>query len=125
MISVREVGGQLGSVGKHLGTKHFNKGTKFAFFKSYYVDDTAFILLVSRGKLVTASKLIVSHFRHFGLTMNTGVTSKKEGSKTEAIHFPRPGQESLTADTEDNDIDEDRFISFFIKFKVLWNFFRA
>jgi hypothetical protein len=57
----------------------------------------------------------------------------KNGSKTEAIHFPRPGQESLmvrkrrpftfqgldrneslAADTEDIDIDEDRFMPFCI-----------
>jgi hypothetical protein len=31
----------------------------FSFFKSYYVDDTAFILL-SRGEVIAASKLIVS-----------------------------------------------------------------
>jgi hypothetical protein len=53
------------------------------------VDDTAFILL-SRGELVTGSKLIVSHFRLFGLTIHTGVKSKNEGSETEAIHFLRP-----------------------------------
>ena len=104
------------------GTKHVNKGTKFSFFKSYYVDDTAFILL-SREELVTASKLIVSHFRRFGLTIHTGTRSKNEGSKTEAIHFPRPGQKSSAADTEDIDIDDDRFMSFCIKFKYLGTFF--
>jgi hypothetical protein len=97
------------------GTRHSTKGTKFSFFKSYYVDDTAFILL-SRGELVAASKLIVSHFRRFGLTIHTGSRRKNEGSKTEAIHFPRPGQASSAADMEDIDIDEDRFMSFCIKF---------
>jgi hypothetical protein len=51
--------------GQLRGTKHSNKGTMFSFFKSYCVDDTAFILL-SRGEVVAASKLIVSHFRRFG-----------------------------------------------------------
>jgi hypothetical protein len=105
--------------GQLCGTKHVNKGTKFSFFKSNYVDDTAFILL-SGGELVTASKLIVSHFRRlFGLTIHTGSRSNNEGSKTEAIHFPTSGQELSAADTEDIEIDDDRFMSFCIKFKCL------
>ncbi len=46
------------------GTRHSTKGTKFSFFKSYYVDDIAFVLL-SRGEFVATSRLIVSHFRRF------------------------------------------------------------
>jgi hypothetical protein len=61
------------------------QGTMFSFFKSYYVGDTAFILLSGE---VIASKLIVSHFRRFGLTIHTGSKRKGEDSKTEAIHFP-------------------------------------
>jgi hypothetical protein len=94
----------------------------FSFFKSYYVDDTAFILL-SRGEVIAASKLIVSHFRRFGLTIHTGSKRKGEDSKTEAIHFPRPGQESSAADMEDIEIDADRFMSFCIKFKYLGSYF--
>ncbi len=86
------------------------------------MDDTVFILL-SRGELVTASKLIVSHFRRFGLTIHTGCKSKDEVSKTEAIHFPRPREESSDADTEDIEIDDDRFMSFCTKFKYLGTFF--
>jgi hypothetical protein len=79
------------------------------------VDDTAFILL-SREELIAASRLIVSHFRRFGLTIHTGVKSKNEDSKTKAIHFPRPGQISSVADmVEDIEIDEDRFMSYCIK----------
>jgi hypothetical protein len=37
-----------------------NKGTMLSFFKSYYVDDTAFILSQPRRR-IAASKLIVSH----------------------------------------------------------------
>ncbi len=92
------------------------RGQKFSFFKSYYVDDTAFIFL-SRGEVIAASKLIVSHFRRFGgLIIHTGVKSRNEDSKTEAMHFPRPGQESSVADTEDIEIEEDRFMSFCLKF---------
>ena len=94
----------------------------FSFFKSYYVDDTAFILL-SRLEVIAASKLIVSHFRRFGLTIHTGSKRKNEGSKTEAIHFPRPGQESTAADMEDIEIDEDRFLTFCLKFKYLGSYF--
>jgi hypothetical protein len=66
----------------------------------------------SRGEVIAASKLIVSHFRRFGLTIHTGSKRKGEDSKTEAIHFPRPGQESSAADMEDIEIDADRFMSF-------------
>jgi hypothetical protein len=66
--------------GQLRGTNHSNKGAEFSFFKSYFVDDTAFILL-SRKELVTASKLIVSYFRRFGLTIHTGVKSKNECQK--------------------------------------------
>jgi hypothetical protein len=48
----------------------------------------------------------------FGLTIHTGSMRKGEDSKTEAIHFPRPGQESSAADMEDIEIDADRFMSF-------------
>jgi hypothetical protein len=49
---------QVGSKrGQLRGTNHSNKGTMFSFFKSYYVD--TFILL-SRGEVIAASKLIVS-----------------------------------------------------------------
>jgi hypothetical protein len=45
-----------------------------------------------------------SHFRRFRLTVHIGVKSKHEGTETEAIHFPRPGQESSAADIEDIEI---------------------
>jgi hypothetical protein len=55
------------------------KGAKFSFFESYYVDDTVFLLL-SREELETASKLIVSHFRRFGLIIHTG-SRRKESTR--------------------------------------------
>jgi hypothetical protein len=93
--------------GQLRGTNHSNKGKMFSFFKSYYVDDTAFIF--SAAEKIAASKLIVSHFRRFGLTIHTG-SKRNEDSKTEAIHFPRPGPSA--ADMEDIEIDADRFMSF-------------
>jgi hypothetical protein len=63
--------------GRLSGTKHTTKGTKFSFLKSYYVDDTAFVLL-NREDVDAASKLIVSHFRRFGLTIHTRSRRKGE-----------------------------------------------
>jgi hypothetical protein len=85
------------------------------------------------SQLFAASKLIVSHFRRFGLNIihtgskrkkNTGSKRKKnEDSKTEAIHFPRPGQESSAADMEGIEIDGDHFMSFCLKFRYLGSYF--
>jgi hypothetical protein len=81
----------------------------FSFFKSYYVDDTAFILL-SRGEVIAASSLS-SHFRRFGLTIHTGSKRKRRRLENGGHSLPRPGQESSAADMED-EIDADRFMSF-------------
>jgi hypothetical protein len=35
---------------------------------------------------------------------HTGMKSRNEDSKTEAMHFSRPGQKSLVADMEDIEI---------------------
>jgi hypothetical protein len=61
--------------------------------------------------VIAASKLIVSHFRRFGLTIHTGSKSKNEDSKTKAIHM------------EDIDVDDDRFMSFCLKLKYLGSYF--
>jgi hypothetical protein len=55
--------------------------------------------------------------------MHIGVKSKNEDSKTEAMHFSRPGQKSSVADMDGIEIDEDRCISFCIKFKYLGTLF--
>jgi hypothetical protein len=39
------------------------------------------------------------------------------------MHFPRPGQESSAADMEDIEIEEDRFLTFCLKFKYLGSYF--
>ena len=99
------------------------KGERFNFFKSYYVDDAAFILL-NREDAIRATKLIVSHFKRFGLTVHTGSRSLGEGSKTEALYIPPPRkepytEEELLAATADITIDDDRFISYTDEFKYL------
>jgi hypothetical protein len=53
----------------------------FSFFKSYYVDDTAFIL--SQPRRVIAPLHLSSHFR-FGLTIHTG--SKRKGGTRNGGH---------------------------------------
>jgi hypothetical protein len=51
--------------------RHGTNGKQFSFFKSYYVDDTAFLFLaVQSSDLDKAAKPIVSHFRRFGLTIH-------------------------------------------------------
>ena len=65
------------------------KGERFSFFKSSYVDDAAFMLL-NREDAIRATKLIVSHFKRFGLTVHTGSRSLGEGSKIEALYIPPP-----------------------------------
>ena len=92
-------------------------------FKSYYIDDAAFILL-NREDAIRATKLIVSHFKRFGLTVHTGSRSLGEGSKTEALYIPPPRkepytEEELSVETADIAIDEDRFISYTDEFKYL------
>jgi hypothetical protein len=100
------------------GTNYKTKGTPFSFWKSYYVDDAAFIFL-NRQDLQTASSLITTHFQRFGLTVHCGGHSTNEPSKTEAMHIPAPGQKSTKNDTTDIDIDENHFFSFCKKFKYL------
>jgi hypothetical protein len=48
------------------GTSTTTKGTPFSFWRSYYVNDAAFLFL-NREDIEQASKLIMSHFKRFGL----------------------------------------------------------
>jgi hypothetical protein len=94
------------------------KGTPFSFWKSYYVNDAAFIFL-NRQDLQTASSLITTHFQRFGLTVHCGNHRTNEPSKTEAMHIPAPGQKSTENNTTDIDINENHFFSFCKNFKYL------
>lgn len=100
------------------GTNYKTKGTPFSFWKSYYVDDAAFLLL-NRQDLEKASSLITTHFRRFGLTVHCGDRRTKEPSKTEAMHIPAPGQVSTEHDTANIEIDENHYFSFCDNFKYL------
>ena len=85
-------------------------GKKFSFFKSYYVDDTAFILL-NRQDAIDAMKLIESHFKRFGLTVHTGSKSAKQESKTEALYVPSAKSIEIYTEAELQAMTEDIFIS--------------
>jgi hypothetical protein len=100
------------------GTNYKTKGTPFSFWKSYYVNDAAFIFL-NRQDLQTASSLITTHFRRFGLTVHCGDHRNNKPSKIEAMHIPAPGQKSTKNDTADINIDENHFFSFCKNFKYL------
>ena len=57
------------------------KQPKLAFFKSYYVDDLAFILL-SRRDAEIATSLLVKHFNRFGLKVHFGIRSENKSYGT-------------------------------------------
>ena len=95
-----------------------NKGTKFTFYQSLYVDDAAFILL-NRDDAIEAMMLIATHFKRFGLTIHTGNKRKNEKSKTELIFIPAPGHSHNPSDTEDIFINGTSFISECSSFQYL------
>jgi hypothetical protein len=70
------------------GTSHLTKGEKFSFWKSYYIDDAAFLFL-NRNDIERASLIIVHQFSGFGLRVHYGDKRNDEKSKTEAMHIPR------------------------------------
>jgi hypothetical protein len=70
------------------GTSTATVGISFSFWKSYYVDDATFLFL-NRENIEQASKLILSHFKCFGLTtVHSRDKRTNEPSKTEAMHIP-------------------------------------
>jgi hypothetical protein len=80
------------SLGK--GTNTPTEGTPFSFWKSYYINDDAFLFL-NRENIKQASALIVKHFKCFGLTtVHSGDKKNNKPSKTEAMHIPQPYQQS-------------------------------
>jgi exonuclease III len=104
------------NLGKGTSTK--TEGTPFSFWKSYYVDDAAFLFL-NRENIERASKLIMKHFKRFGLTVHSGNKRTNENSKTEAMHIPRPCQQSTVDDTKEIMLDDSRFFAYCTKFKYL------
>jgi hypothetical protein len=99
-----------------------SQGIPFSFWKSYYVDDTAYLFL-SRKDIEDASKLIKSHFTRFGLTVHCGDRRNDGSSKTEAMFFPPPGKIATATDTADILINENEFFSYCDKFKYLGSIF--
>ena len=68
-----------------------NKGERFTFYSSFYVEDAAFVSL-SREDVEKAIVPIYKHFKRSGLTIHTGSVSKKDKSKSEFMHIPGAGQ---------------------------------
>ena len=104
------------------GTSHNTQGTAFTITSSYYVDDTAYIFL-NREDLEEASKLIMSHFSRFGLTVHSGNKQAKENSKTEAMFIPASGYTPTASDTADIMLNDNEFFGFCTKFKYLGTYF--
>jgi hypothetical protein len=61
----------------------------------------------------------MSHFKRFGLTVHSGGKRENKPSKTEAMHIPRPNQQSTVEDTKDIMIDEDGFFGYCTRLKYL------
>jgi hypothetical protein len=93
------------------GTNHHTQGEKFSFWKSYYVNDAAF-LFTSRQDIEKVSILILNHFNRFGLTVHCGDRNNKEKSKTEAMHIPRSGETSQPEAINNINIDSNRYFFF-------------
>ncbi len=108
--------------GSLTGMNYRNKGQSCSQWKSYYVDDAAFLLL-NRSDATEASKLIVSHFRRFGLTVHAGVRNTEESSKTEAMYFPAPLKEPAADAIADIELDNNGYFSFTKEFKYLGSTF--
>ena len=90
---------------KITGINWKNKGTKFTFYQSYYVDDAAYILLL-QANAVIAIKLIAPHFKRFELTIHTDNKDKNETSKTKFVFIPAPEYSTTSKDIGDKFIDE-------------------
>jgi hypothetical protein len=108
------------SLGK--GTNYLTQGERFSFWKSYNVDDAAFLFL-NRKDIEEASALILQHFNRFGLTVHCGDRNNNEKSKTEAMHIPKPGTTSSTEAINDINIDNNKYFSFCNQFKYLGSIF--
>jgi hypothetical protein len=100
------------------GTSTSTEGTPFSFWKLYYVDDAASLFL-NQENIERASKLIMTHFKRFGLTVHSGNKRNNKPSKTEAMHIPQPCQQSTVDNTKDIETDEDHYFGYCTKFKYL------
>jgi hypothetical protein len=77
------------------GTSTNTEGTPFSFWKSYHIDDAAFLFL-KRENIERASKFIMKQFKCFGLTVHRRDNKRtNEPLKTEAMHIPQPCQQKI------------------------------
>ena len=108
------------SLGKKVSIK--TAGEKFSFWKSFYVDDAAFLFL-SRKDIEEGAKLIQPHFARFGLTVHCGDKRTGADSKTEAMFIPAAGKKATDADTADIYLNDHEFFGYCNKFKYLGTIF--
>ena len=105
--------------GENHSRKHEHKTTfTFQLWSSLFADDCA-VLFESRDDMVVGMNYLFKHLRKFGLHMHVGRNG--QASKTEAMFFPRPGEDVNSGDQSPFDCD-DGIIAFCEKFKYLGSY---
>ena len=74
---------------------------------------------MNRENIERMSRLIMKHFKRFGLTVHSRDKRTNESSKTEAMHIPPPNQQSTVDDTKEVMIDDKQFFGYCTEFKYL------
>ena len=122
--TLRKTDGLIARSNPSLGkaTRVTNKGTRFSFTKSFFVDDAA-LLFLRRTDIEKGGKLAKEHFRRFGLTIHCGDKTTKAGSKTEAMFFPGARKKATEEDTADIMVGGTNYFSYCDKFKYLGTIF--
>jgi hypothetical protein len=82
-------------------------------------------LFLNREDIEHTSKLITSHFKHFGLTIHSGEKAANKPSKIEAMHIPSPYQQSTVDDTNDIMLGDEHFFGYCTNFKYLGTTFTS
>jgi len=99
------------------------KGKKFDYNNSFFVDDTAFVLM-NRADLEAAARLVKTHFRRFGLTVHCGDTRNVGGPKTEIMFIRGKGcPEATDEEKADVMLSSHEYFGFCKKFKYLGTMF--
>ena len=110
------------SLGKKVSIK--TAGEKFSFWKSFYVDDAAFLFL-SRKRHWRRSEArpisLCTIWPHS--TVHCGDKRTGADSKTEAMFIPASGKKPTDADTADIYLNDHEFFGYCNKFKYLGTIF--
>ena len=109
------------TTGENHGRKiDYEHKTTFTFelWASLFADDCA-VLFESRRDMIEGMEYLYKHLRKFGLHMHLGRNG--QASKTEAMFFPRPGEDVESGDQSCFTCD-DGIITFCDKFKYLGSY---